>query len=159
MKNERKTPNAYMTLEAAIIMPIVFAAIVLIIYMWFFQYDRCLMEQDSNAVALKTASAYAQNNQIRYELMKSYVDEIYEGKYVAWDYGAKYGIEKNKVKVSIAGKLLFPFGGTEFVPYPDIWESRAENVNSILSPAFVTRQVRKMSIANERNTQNDNGTH
>lgn len=44
--------NAYFTVEAALVLPIVIAALLFVIYMMLFQYDRCLLEQDMGAIAL-----------------------------------------------------------------------------------------------------------
>ncbi len=43
MKN---TLHGYMTVEAALIMPIVWFAIFFLIFAGFFQYDRCVAQQD-----------------------------------------------------------------------------------------------------------------
>ena len=50
-KKERHTAGriseeAYFTVEAALVMPVVLAIIVMIIYMSFYLYDRCVMQQD-----------------------------------------------------------------------------------------------------------------
>ena len=47
-----KKENAYMTVEAALLFPFVIGSILFVIYMLFFQYDRCLLDQDMGAMAL-----------------------------------------------------------------------------------------------------------
>ena len=44
--------EGYLTLEAALILPMLIAAILFVIYMLVFQYNRCLLEQDLGAMAL-----------------------------------------------------------------------------------------------------------
>jgi len=44
--------NAYFTVEAALVLPVVIGAILFVIYMMLFQYDRCLLEQDIGGIAL-----------------------------------------------------------------------------------------------------------
>ena len=44
--------NAYFTVEAALVLPLVTGAILFVIYTMLFQYDRCLLEQDIGALAL-----------------------------------------------------------------------------------------------------------
>ena len=41
-----KRVSAYMTVEAALIIPIVMGSILFVVYMMLFQYNRCLLEQD-----------------------------------------------------------------------------------------------------------------
>ena len=38
--------NAYFTVEAALIIPLVLGILVFLIFIMFYQYDRCLLEQD-----------------------------------------------------------------------------------------------------------------
>lgn len=51
--------NAFFTLEAVMVMPLSIATILLMVCLFVFQYDRCLMEQDVAAQALKAASVQA----------------------------------------------------------------------------------------------------
>lgn len=46
--------NAYFTVEAAMVMPIVVFVIALLIYLGLFQYDRCLREQDMGMQTLRS---------------------------------------------------------------------------------------------------------
>ena len=48
---QRKNYKAYFTVEAAVLYPIVLGVIVLMTYLLFFQYDRCLLEQDMGRAA------------------------------------------------------------------------------------------------------------
>ena len=49
---QRKNYKAYFTVEAAVLYPIVLGVIVLMTYLLFFQYDRCLLEQDMGRAAV-----------------------------------------------------------------------------------------------------------
>ena len=42
----KKESDAYFTVEAAILYPIILSVILLMTYLLLFQYDRCLLEQD-----------------------------------------------------------------------------------------------------------------
>ena len=44
--NAKKQVNGYMTLEMALIFPMVFALVIMILYTAFFLYDKCRMTQD-----------------------------------------------------------------------------------------------------------------
>lgn len=51
-KNNFKITDAYFTIEAAFLIPIVLCLFAFIIYLAFFMYDRCLLTQDSYQAAL-----------------------------------------------------------------------------------------------------------
>lgn len=53
---QRKNYKAYFTVEAAVLYPIVLGVIVLMTYLLFFQYDRCLLEQDMGRAAVRSGS-------------------------------------------------------------------------------------------------------
>lgn len=56
MYSDRKTCYGYMTVEASFIVPLVVFIIVWIIYLGYFEYDRCLLFQDNYMLASQTAS-------------------------------------------------------------------------------------------------------
>ena len=51
----RRKVDGFFTVEAAMVLSITLSAILLIIYLLFFQYNRCLMEQDMGTLALRGA--------------------------------------------------------------------------------------------------------
>ncbi len=57
MCSNRKNCYGYMTVEASFIIPWVVFIIVWIIYLGYFEYDRCLLFQDNYMLASQTASA------------------------------------------------------------------------------------------------------
>ena len=57
---QRKNYKAYFTVEAAVLYPIVLGVIVLMTYLLFFQYDRCLLEQDMGRAAVRSGSMDAE---------------------------------------------------------------------------------------------------
>lgn len=50
-KEKHKTTCGYMTLEAAMVFPMVFCLVIMLIYLSFFLYDRCRMTQDCYTAA------------------------------------------------------------------------------------------------------------
>jgi hypothetical protein len=144
-KSKSYSLGGYFTVEAALVMPIVIACVLLIIYMWFFQYDRCLLEMDTYAAVLRSVHTDAENNEERLLIMKKYVNEIYRNKYAAWELSAqKTRIEKGKAYVEQSGSLKFPFKALFFWNIEDTWNAAAEGQADILNPAFVVRRVRQI---------------
>lgn len=52
MKN---TWNAYMTVEAALLIPMVWFSLFFVIFTGFFLYDRCITEQDSKIIVMRAS--------------------------------------------------------------------------------------------------------
>ena len=76
--------NAYFTVEAALVFPFVMGTLLLIIFLFIFQYDRCLMEQDIGMLVLYAENLNTQDKDETISLMKSRASEIYWDKYFAW---------------------------------------------------------------------------
>lgn len=137
--------GAYFTVEAALVMPLVIACIVLVIYMWFYQYDRCLLEMDTYALAMRSAHADADNNDERLGLLQNYLDTIYWSKYAAWNVTEQNAkIEKGKIYVEQSGSLRFPFVKIAFWSKEDNWSTKAKAEADILNPVFTVRRVRQI---------------
>ena len=77
--------NAYFTVEAALVVPMVISTILFIIYMLFFQYDRCLMEQDMGALIIWGCSVESSDEEKFKESIRERIQGIYQEKYVAWE--------------------------------------------------------------------------
>lgn len=141
--------RAYFTVEAALVLPIVMGVILLMIYLWFFQYDRCLMEQDAGILALRGTTIEAPNNQERVRLLTKEARQIYGDKYVAWEGGKEaISIQEGKMRVKKAGRLRFPFQGLQFWSGKDVWEAEALYENQLLSPMSIIRNYRKITGGN-----------
>ena len=79
-----KRINGYFTVEAALVFPFVMGVVIFIIYILFFQYDRCLMEQSAGTLAMRCCTLQTRD---REELVQTiYVQAQTDDKgYVAWD--------------------------------------------------------------------------
>lgn len=97
--------KAYFTVEAACVLPIVFGTFVFIIYSMFYQYDRCLLEQDVAVFVMETLWE-AQGDDER----KPLLHEDKEG-YLAFRLEDSVLEAKNSVvSVRAEGKVPAPFG-------------------------------------------------
>ena len=145
---KRKDCGAYFTVEAALVLPLVMSAILLSIYLFCFQYDRCLMEQDignlmlwCNEVKLdSTDTAKAQEEKIKIR-----TSEIYMDKYVGWELTAvDVKLEKNLISVTGRGQLAFPVPGWNMWNENNLWEDKVTYESKTISPVFYIRQLRKL---------------
>ena len=51
----KHTLHGYMTVEAALLMPMVLFSLFFIIFAGFFQYDRCIAEQDGKMIVVRAS--------------------------------------------------------------------------------------------------------
>ena len=78
--------NAYFTVEAALVLPLVISILIFVIYMLFYQYDRCLLEQDMGALALWGSLEEAADAASFEEKVRNRIAQLYREKYMAWSY-------------------------------------------------------------------------
>lgn len=145
---EKKSCEAYFTVEATLVLPLVMSAVLLDIYLFCFQYDRCLMEQDMGSLILWCSGVRLESaDTLREQEEKIYnrAIEIYRDKYVAWELTAvDVRMEENRISVVGRGQLTFPIPGWNLWNDVNIWEEEAIYESKSISPVFYIRQLRKL---------------
>ncbi|MCR4595755.1 MAG: hypothetical protein K5673_03125 [Lachnospiraceae bacterium] len=81
MFSDKDISNGYMTVEAAFVVPWVVFILVWIIYLGYFEYDRCLLFQDNYMLASQTASGI-RSVEAQSEWMNSHMKKQYGIKYM-----------------------------------------------------------------------------
>ena len=105
----REKENAYMTVEAALVIPVVMGCILFVIYMLIFQYDRCLLEQDFGAMALWGSRAQFSETEDLESRTQERIAGMYRDKYVAWEITAlNASLRRNVFSVDGGGQVTFP---------------------------------------------------
>lgn len=98
--------HGYMTLEAALLMPIVWFCLFFLIFAGFFQYDRCIAEQDSKIIVLRASEMRGKDEAsvIRTVLEEG---ELAGNKKLIFSDGVQreLHITKDKAKIRTAGKV------------------------------------------------------
>lgn len=137
--------EAYMTVEAVLVMPIVLGGILLTVYLLFFQYDRCLMEQNTAMVALRGCTAQITENKEIATRMLVYAGQE-DNRYLAWSMeDADIQIKGNQVCVARAGTLKFPFKGLMFWNDDAEWGFQSVYKNYRICPVDLIRDYRKVA--------------
>lgn len=120
-----KRENAYFTVEAALVFPMVLAAMMMIVYLFLFQYNRCLLEQDISLLALYAVTTEASDEEAS---LQNRIGEIYLDKYVLWKMreqdisvalkgGAAQAQGVGGMNLPLPGVALFAGEKTEYVQY------------------------------------------
>ena len=147
-KGKSRNCEAYFTVEAALVLPLVMSAMLLGCYLFCFQYDRCLLEQDMGSMTVWCSRAASGNAGDARELkskIEERMDEIYRDKYVAWEFTLmNVDLNHNNFSVNGSGQLIFPVPGWNFWNDSNIWSTEREYKSQRLSPVFMIRQFRKM---------------
>lgn len=110
--------HGYMTIEAALLMPVVWFSLFFFIFTGFFQYDRCVAEQDSKIIVLRASEMRGKDEAsvIRTVMEKG---ELAGKKKLLFseDVQREVHITEDKAKIKISGKvntiLGFLVKGTE----------------------------------------------
>ena len=137
--------EAYLTVEAALVLPVVMGVILLVIYLLFFQYDRCLMEQEAGTLSVRGCALQIEDGeelvrQLSFQFSKS------DKAYLAWDKkDARIRLQKNQVKVECSGGLKFPFQGFALWSGDNIWESSVVYESHRIKPVDFIRNCRKIT--------------
>ena len=129
-------------------LPLVISAILLDVYLFCFQYDRCLMEQDMAILILWCSELRLENTDTakeQGEKIQNQTSEIYRDKYVAWELTTvDVQLEKNRITVVGRGQLTFPVPGWNLWNDINLWKEEVTYENRIISPVFYIRQLRKL---------------
>lgn len=139
MKKENRCLNGYFTIEATFIMGITLFCIVLLIYLGFYQYNRCLIGQDAYRLAMKGSTLqFADNDEIYQKVSKEY-HNFYWKKYMAMEISEPLiSVEGNRVAIIIEGKISMPFSGR------DKWSITKECESKRIVPTQIIKMINRL---------------
>lgn len=143
-----KDSNAYFTIEAALVLPLVIGAMMMGLYLFCYQYDRCLLEQDMGSLLIFSCAQATENadstDEIR-ENIELRAGELNRKKYAAWELTTlDIKLEKNHISIIGQGQLTFPVPGWNLWNNKNVWEAKVSYGSNRLSPVFYIRQYRKI---------------
>ena len=140
--------NAYFVVEAALVLPLIMSAMMMGIYLFCYQYDRCLLEQDMGRLMIWSSNIATENagesEKIK-ESIQARKSDIYLEKYAAWEMTTvDIKLEKNDISLTGRGQLAFPIAGWNRWNDDNLWEAEVQYKCDRLSPVFYIRQYRKL---------------
>lgn len=141
----KKYVEAYFVVEAALVLPLAISAILLAVGLFVFQYDRCLMEQDMAAQALRAAVAEAESTEKLTEKIQIQSAELYRDKYVAWDFILmEINLKKGIIEAAGQGEFRFPLPKWNLWNRENIWEAGVLYKAHRIVPVDFIRNCRKV---------------
>lgn len=140
-----KKENAYFTVEAALVLPFVTGALILVTFLFVFQYDRCLLEQDMNMLAVFGGTTMAESSGKLETAIRRRASELYMDKYAAWKMNVlQVTVKGDKVSVTGEGVLSLPLPEWNFFGTENLWGALAYRETRRISPADYIRLYRKI---------------
>lgn len=142
-----KKLNAYFTVEAALVFPIVLGVILFIIYLLFFQYDRCLMEQSAGVLAMRGCTLQITDGEELVRELRNQSREEDRGSLAWFMEDAKISLKRNCVTVQCSGELRLPrlpFVDFLFGREDGVWKCSAARESHRIKPVNFIRNCRKI---------------
>ena len=151
-----KKENGYFSLEACMVMPLVFYLLLFVIYAGFYQYDRCLLEQDIYRMLIRAGQVRSADNREEKKKIKEEDDRWYYDKYALCQIGTK-NIEVDYGKIQIAQKAALRVN----IPILTEWSGKPEwifeaNVICVRNrPVDTIRKCRKVEKFAKKGKRDD----
>lgn len=140
-----KEQNGYFTVEAALVLPLVMGALIFTVFLFIYQYDRCLLEQDMNLLAVCGGTAAAESEGELETSIRKKTSELYADKYAAWEMKElQVTVKSGKVSVTGEGILRLPLPEWNFFGKENLWGARVCRETRRISPADYVRLYRKL---------------
>ncbi len=140
----KKRLDAYLTVEAAMVFPIVLAVQLLTVYLFIFQYNRCLQNQDMGRLAILGCGMQEQGKDELAKYLEKYFAAMDREKYVAWKQETlELELIQNKVCVKGQGSLLLTAPAWGISGQKGRWRADAEYELWRQQPVLIIRQYKK----------------
>ncbi len=142
--DRNKTLDGYFTVEATLIMSITLVCVVLLIYIGFYQYDRCLLTQDTYRLALKGSSSQFLDNEEIYQKLSAEINKYYWDKYIGMKISEpSVNVSGGEVIVKIEGSINIPF------VFGKTWSISQKSVSKRVIPSKEIRLFRRIQSEEE----------
>lgn len=140
----RKKYEAYFTAEAALVLPVVFGCLLLVVCLGLFQYDRCALEQKLNLSTLLSVSADVKSSEERVQASQVYWAKKDE-RFPAFELkDIHFSLKKGKIRSELYGVLELPSLKLPVFQSFLLWEVRAKSEGEILNPVLFVRNYKKI---------------
>lgn len=153
-KSEKGKENAYFSLEACLILPLVFYVLIFLIYVGFYQYNQCLLHQDIYRFLIRGNQVRFMDNYGVAEKLKEEEATWYYEKYMLCSWGSKtIEVEHGSIRLAQAGVLRVPFSVlTEWTGKPE-WKFSVDAKGCRVRPTETIRNCRRLETVVERKNE------
>jgi len=142
--------GGYLTIEAAMIMPVVLGIVILVLRIWFFRYDRVLQDMDTCAAVVRCMEQQDMNADEKASYIVEQMQGRYKDHYIAWNFGdISASCSGDSVSCTVTGSSGPLAGISGLWDVPDSMSATSERERTILPEVFVIRTYRKALGAGE----------
>ena len=140
----KKEKNAYFTMEASLLMPLILGGIIFVIYLGVYLYDVCTLKQVSYIASLRGSLLKEMSGEEIKEYTKQELERLLENQILAKEkLETKIHVTNSKVKINISTKITMPF--SNFISQAvGFWKIENETEANRLNPVDIIRNVRKI---------------
>lgn len=109
-RHDKRYEDAYFTVEAALILPMVMLFTTMMIFLAFYSYDRCILEHSAYEAALRGTSSHIKTAEEAYTQARMAAGRLVEEKlFAVKDFHYNISVEANAVTVSYHCIINMPF--------------------------------------------------
>ena len=141
----KKEKSAYMTVEASLVIPLIFGGIIFVLYIGFYLYNFVTVRQVAYIAALRGSQMKEASSSEIENFVEKQVDELLLGQILAKE-SIKKEVEvfTGSIKVKIYTSVKIPFAGLLSIT-DNFWEIRGESRVNRTEPIEIIRGVRKIN--------------
>lgn len=140
-----KEKNAYMTIEASLIIPFILGGIVFIIYLGLYLYNACVMKQAAYIAVLRGSQLTDASSGEVEIYVEQQLEKLLENQILAREnIRQEIKVSAHKVKIGLNTDIKMPFA--EFTSsVTELWKIKSEAEASRVNPVEIIRNVRKIN--------------
>lgn len=143
--------NAYFSLEACLILPLVFYMLLFLIYAGFYQYDRCLLYQDTYRLLIRGSQvSFAGNGEVLKKLKEEDENWYYEKYGFCSMEGRELEVRHGSIRIAQKAVIKVPFLILSEWSGKSEWEFSVDAEGGRSRPTQVIRNCRKLERGMER---------
>ena len=132
-----------LTVETALVMPVILFVVVLLVYALFYMYNRCVLTSAAYLAVKQTFYHESESNRIIKENVKEKCEEALQGRLIAVnDIRLTVSVGKFKTRAELTAQMNIPEEGILGMTIP-LGEIRVSAFSDRLQPAGLMRMVRK----------------
>ena len=153
MKNNNSKKGSF-TVEAAIIMPLIFIVIIMLIYVAFFLYNRCIIAQKTYIAALR-GCLYEEGVTDKVLDRNAYItkqkEDLYENKLIAAQSSySNVNVEKKEIVIKSGILVKVPFSTLlKKQGYKNGWQTSVEKRSFMIDEVDFIRSCKKLERLNK----------
>lgn len=141
----KKEKSAYMTVEASLVIPLIWGGIIFVLYIGFYLYNFVTVKQVAYIAALRGSQMKGVSSIEIENFVEKQVDELLLGQILAKE-SIKKEVEvfTGSIRVKIYTSVKIPFAGLLSIT-DNFWEIRGESWVNRTEPIEIIRGVRKIN--------------